>query len=138
MALYKYSPLYLLFLTIILIPIINKQYNSKSIKSLSLSMFILALPFWIWALYHNINGYTDLGLISFGTVIISYLKCNGYLGKIPENKLCKQLLAFTSFLVILNYSMAIYITKKINYYYIIATIVWTYGLFMIMETISST
>jgi len=101
-------------------------------------MFILALPFWIWALYHNINGYTDLGLISFGAVIISYLKCNGHLGKIPENKLCKQLLAFTSFLVILNYSMAIYITKKINYYYIIATIVWTYVLFIIMETISST
>jgi len=138
MTLYNFTPLYTLFLTIILIPIINKQYNSKSIKSLSLSMFILAIPFWIWALYHNIYGYTDLGLISFGAVIMSYLKCNGYIGNIPENKLCKQLLAFTSFLVILNYSMAIYITKKFNYYYIIAIIVWTYALFMIIETISST
>lgn len=127
MKLYKYKnkpalPLLIFILT--LLPLLNKEFIKADQQSLTKSSAILAFPFWLWAIFNTINGKKDLGVVSFGSVILSFLKCNGFLNKRPNYKLCKNILVFSSFLVTLNYALALTIVNDNTPYYMFATVLW--------------
>ena len=133
MKLYNYKDkpaLPFLLLTISIIPLFNKDFITKDIYSLSKTSAIIALPFWLWALFHNINGIKDLGVISFGSVLLSYLKCNGFLNKKPKKSICKELFIFSSFLVTINYLIAFIYIKNNKEYYGFSTLLWFFILFL--------
>lgn len=127
MKLYKYKEkpaLPFLILTILLIPLFNKNFINKDIYSLSKTSAIIALPFWLWAIFNTINGKKDLGVISFGLVLLSFLKCNGYLKKQPQKNICKNLFIFSSILVAINYAIAFSYLKNNKEYYGFSTCFW--------------
>ena len=123
MELYKYKGLPATTLLILLITI-SSLYISKNkgfpIKSISKKLIIISLPFWLWAVYHTIRRDLDLGVVSFGTVLISSYYC------FYNNKKCKNYLILSSLFVIFNYIIALPYSKHIGLtvYYYISIFVW--------------
>jgi hypothetical protein len=123
MELYKYKGLPATTLLILLITI-SSLYISKNksfpIKSISKRLIVISLPFWLWALYHTIRRDLDLGVVSFGSVLLSSNYC------FNNNKKCKNYLILSSLLVIFNYIIALPYSKDVGLtiYYCISIFVW--------------
>ena len=127
MKLYQYKDkpaLPFLILIISFIPFLHKNFIKKDIYTLSKTSAIVAFPFWLWAIFNTINGKKDLGVISFGSVLLSFLKCNGFLKKQPKKNICKNLFIFSSLLVTINYAIAFSYLKNNKEYYGFSTCFW--------------
>ena len=127
MKLYQYKDkpaLPFLILTILFVPLLNKDFVNKNMYSLSKTSAIVALPFWLWAVLNTINGKKDLGVVSFGSVLLSFLKCNGFFKKKPKKSVCKNLFIFSSLLVTLNYTIAFLYLENNKEYYGFSTCFW--------------
>ncbi len=122
MELYKYKGLPATTLLILLITITPLYISKKSfpIKTISKKLIILSLPFWLWSVYHTIQRDLDLGVVSFGSVLVSSYYC------FHNNKNCKKYLILSSLLVVFNYIIALPYSKHIGLtiYYYISIFVW--------------
>ena len=124
MKLYKCRNKPALPVLIIVFLVASLQLVNNNLNMYSLSKFsaVIALPFWLWALFNNINNIQDFGVISFGSVLLTFVKCHGYLGNKPNKNLCKNLFIMSSSLVSVNYLLALCL--KNTPYHLIATILW--------------